>query len=393
MQVMESDDSDYEADFSGKASVQDDTGKERRRNTEDDEQGADKDDLKGQISKGVATYVWEEGRQRARKAFSLYANIDILRPYYDVEPYEVQSRLLGSLIPRLTLSTEGKIPKVPHELYGPTMLVFTLIAMLLYQMKSAGHTVQEGTLMGTAFATCFGYWFGVASLVWVFSYVCNTRIGMTQILHTLGYALFGHCIVLFLTTLFHPAHSHLFFYALWLAFGGLSTLKMASVLMARTPGRSQKMTLCAIIVALHLLFLLYLHFAYHHVVEDVSEVFNGPPGHHAIEPSRSPLVDNPNMAAVADAANSPLGQLANQSADAVAATMKHSLRVARSNSSVLHRLAQRDTAAVARRNMPGGAVATGGGGVLQDAVTLVTGAISAATNGSSVIVGGLGRAA
>lgn len=36
--------------------------------------------------------VWQEGQQRARKAFSLYANIDILRPYYDVEPHEVRER-------------------------------------------------------------------------------------------------------------------------------------------------------------------------------------------------------------------------------------------------------------------------------------------------------------
>lgn len=36
--------------------------------------------------------VWQEGQQRARKAFSLYANIDILRPYYDVEPFEVRNR-------------------------------------------------------------------------------------------------------------------------------------------------------------------------------------------------------------------------------------------------------------------------------------------------------------
>jgi len=39
--------------------------------------------------------------------------------------------------------------------------------------------------MGTAFATCFGYWFGIASLLWVICYVCNTRIGMIQILNVL----------------------------------------------------------------------------------------------------------------------------------------------------------------------------------------------------------------
>jgi protein YIPF3 len=33
------------------------------------------------------------------------------------------------------------VQKIPRELYGPTMLAFTLIALLLYQMKSSGHTV------------------------------------------------------------------------------------------------------------------------------------------------------------------------------------------------------------------------------------------------------------
>jgi len=44
---------------------------------------------------------------------------------------------------------------------------------------------QEGTLMGTAFATCFGYWFGIAGLLWIVCYVCNTRIGMIQLLNVL----------------------------------------------------------------------------------------------------------------------------------------------------------------------------------------------------------------
>ena len=41
---------------------------------------------------------------------------------------------------------------------------------------------QEGTLMGSAFAVCFGYWFGVSSLVWVLAYVCNTHITVLQLL-------------------------------------------------------------------------------------------------------------------------------------------------------------------------------------------------------------------
>ncbi len=41
---------------------------------------------------------------------------------------------------------------------------------------------EEGTLMGSAFAVCFGYWFGVSGLMWFLSYVCNTHITILQLL-------------------------------------------------------------------------------------------------------------------------------------------------------------------------------------------------------------------
>ena len=36
--------------------------------------------------------IWQSGRQQAKKAFNIYGNIDILRPYFDVEPHEVRAR-------------------------------------------------------------------------------------------------------------------------------------------------------------------------------------------------------------------------------------------------------------------------------------------------------------
>ncbi|PNI77453.1 YIPF3 isoform 13, partial [Pan troglodytes] len=135
-------------------------------------------------------------KRQASRAFSLYANIDILRPYFDVEPAQVRSRTLclpagrgGSRLesqhfgkPRradhkvrrsrpswLTRLLESMIPikmvnfpqKIAGELYGPLMLVFTLVAILLHGMKTSDTIIREGTLMGTAIGTCFGYWLGV----------------------------------------------------------------------------------------------------------------------------------------------------------------------------------------------------------------------------------------
>lgn len=39
--------------------------------------------------------MWQVGKRQASRAFSLYANIDILRPYFDVEPIQVRARWAG----------------------------------------------------------------------------------------------------------------------------------------------------------------------------------------------------------------------------------------------------------------------------------------------------------
>ena len=45
--------------------------------------------------------------------------------------------------------------QLPRELYGPTMLVFTLIALLLYQMKTADHRVVRAVLTCTLLLNFF----------------------------------------------------------------------------------------------------------------------------------------------------------------------------------------------------------------------------------------------
>ncbi|CAD5121016.1 DgyrCDS9559 [Dimorphilus gyrociliatus] len=230
--------------------------------------------LRKKVAENVTSFMWDAGKQEAKKAFSsfsIYGSIDILRPYFDVEPYEVRKRLLYSLVP----SKPTTQIKLMRELYGPLMLVFTLIAILLFQMKTSDHTVQEGTLMGTAFAVCFGYWIGTSSFVWVLSYVCNSRIQLVQIMSMIGYALFAHCLVLGFGTIWHSGHDHGLFYLLWLILGGLSTVKMVCILLGRTNGQSQRLIISVFVAIFHMCFLLYLHFAYHKIVLEVSNALDG----------------------------------------------------------------------------------------------------------------------
>lgn len=225
--------------------------------------------IRERMAQEVGGYVWQAGKQSAKRAFDLYANIDILRPYFDVEPIEVRNRLLHSLIPKVP--TTASPQTVVGELYGPMMLVFTLIAILLFSMKTSGHTVQEGTLMGTASGVCFGYWIGGSAFFYSVAFMCSTHLTFLQILSLSGYALFGNVVCLFLTTVGYH-HSHSFFYALWLVFGGLSAAKLVTVFMSRTFNRRQGLIAGCIVAAVHLLFLLYLHFAYHSVYEEYADL-------------------------------------------------------------------------------------------------------------------------
>lgn len=83
------------------------------------------------------------------------------------------------------------------------MIVFTLAAILIYQMKLSSHSVvrnnkeinlvcekiflvfpfqQDGTLIGTSFLVCFGYWIGGSMAISSLSFICNARLSLMQIL-------------------------------------------------------------------------------------------------------------------------------------------------------------------------------------------------------------------
>lgn len=222
--------------------------------------------LAGGLGKVVADQVWQSGSQHAKKIFNVYGNIDLLRPYFDVEPNILLQRVAKSFVPIRSLSTPQKIPS---ELYGPLMTVLTLIAILLMSMKTSGTVVQQGTMMGTAFATCFGYWFGISGFMYFLAYICNAYITIVQCMSLLGYGMISHCIVLLIGYITHMGHTT--FYILWAMIAGASGARMGTMLLSRTVAKSQRVLLCTCVPLLHMLFLFYLHFAYHQVVQGIMD--------------------------------------------------------------------------------------------------------------------------
>ena len=74
-------------------------------------------------------------------------------------------------------------------------------------------------------------------------------------------------LVSFLSEFFHYGRGP--FMLFWFSFCGASSLRIGSVLASRTVGNSQRIILLVSVCAVHMSFLLYLHFSYHHIVSEI----------------------------------------------------------------------------------------------------------------------------
>ncbi|VDO31830.1 unnamed protein product, partial [Heligmosomoides polygyrus] len=142
--------------------------------------------------------VWEAGTKQVQDTFKSYGRIDLFRPYFDVEPSQIRIRLLRSFIPR----RPSQMVTSP-DLYGPTMVVLTMVALLLLNMKTSGFVVQNGTLMGTSFFASFGSWLFLSGLLYVLCFLFGAEIPMLQLASVFGYSMTSHCLVLLLTSIYH----------------------------------------------------------------------------------------------------------------------------------------------------------------------------------------------
>ena len=88
----------------------------------------------------IAGKMFELGTSKAKEAFSLYGRIDILRPYFDVEPVQVQKRLISALIPEKLTGTPPIIVRYVvfciglREILSANFLISTSNHMVIFAM-------------------------------------------------------------------------------------------------------------------------------------------------------------------------------------------------------------------------------------------------------------------
>ena len=168
------------------------------------------------------------------------------------------------------------------------MTVLTLVAVLQMNMKTSKTSLEEATLIETALTTCFGYWAAFSFVIYAAVYICSSYINTIQVRQNIltgfgpwipenisyfqivslaGYGICSHVLVSFLSEFFHYGRGP--FMLFWFTFCGASALRIGSVLASRTVGNSQRIIILVLICIVHMSFLLYLHFSYHHIIDEI----------------------------------------------------------------------------------------------------------------------------
>ncbi|CAI4228097.1 unnamed protein product [Auanema sp. JU1783] len=224
----------------------------------------------GDMQSQLGKMVWEAGSKQVQDTFKSYGRIDLFRPYFDVEPAEVRSRLIRSFIPR----KPSQMASVP-DLYGPSMIVLTMAALLLFNMKTSGYVVPNGTLMGTSLFVCFGSWLGISGIIYFIGFLLNTEMTMLKLISVFGYSLTSHCVVLFLSSVFHPSHDHIYFFLLVLLLCAPSAIRMGLIVCMQVRVPQYRMILGAVACFLHFVLIFYLHFGFHVMLEELDQMIEG----------------------------------------------------------------------------------------------------------------------
>jgi hypothetical protein len=219
----------------------------------------------------VAGQMFRQAQTQAGGFMNIYANLDLIKPYFDVELPTVVRRLKMSFVPKESseLLTSGA-----PDLYGPTMIALTLVAILLLGMKLSHQAVEEGTLMGSAFGLCFSYWVVGSLGMRLLAYLCGMPLSVLEALALLGYGLGGYCVGLIMHYLLHSLSPVLSTIVL-VSFGAASAATLAAVFWGELRHRNPSKAAIAAgsVGALHFLFLLYIRFFYASLYDAAAAAF------------------------------------------------------------------------------------------------------------------------
>jgi len=194
--------------------------------------------------------------KRASSLEYLESVYTFLNPYFAVANHHLPHRFLSSMAPPIIFP---EFKRVYSDLKGPLLILLTLFFILFY----GAYDTERGVISTTVscFKLTFVYWLVFSFMAFLLGHICETCLTRSQLLSISGYSLTGHCVVLLIAEILHQEENHQVFMVLLTVFGGLSTGRLAIIMLARTPGPVQRLIMCSSLASINLLHLIYIHFA------------------------------------------------------------------------------------------------------------------------------------
>lgn len=203
-------------------------------------------------------------QERAQGAFTAtkgtvasWCSTDRLRPYLDVEAGQVGQRLAASFNPTKWAVILPEAPGEREDLYGPLMIVLTMAAIVLAELKHGeGKVATDATLIGTSLGLCLTYWVLSSLFFYFLGYIFDSSMSIPQSLSATGYALFGFTTLLVVQQ-FMPVVAYLDQF-LWILVVGLSCASLGMAFYHRATVKAQGMIAAGIVMGTQFLFLGYV---------------------------------------------------------------------------------------------------------------------------------------
>lgn len=200
---------------------------------------------------------WSEDYPGKNK-YSNNSFIGCLVNYFTVPPWVLPKRIALAFMPPIL---GEKSRRVYVDFVGPCLAILTLAAILHY-----GHSYKEqSAALNTSPTEILLYYCAIFPLItFILAKLGRATLGFLDIASLLGYGLYGHIFTLAVSQLFDHERSNGVFFTNLFVFGGLSGLRIALVLLASIPRPASRLLVCSTATIVHLVFVIFVHFAYMH---------------------------------------------------------------------------------------------------------------------------------
>ncbi|XP_075220084.1 protein YIPF3-like [Lycorma delicatula] len=199
--------------------------------------------------------------QYCNKRHNVASGPNIIRSlvmYFTVPASDLPKRIFTSFVPPLF---GEKSHRVYVDFVGPCLAILTLAAILhyghAYKLQTAASDMSPSEVLL--------YYCTITPVIcFILARIGRAALDFTEIVALLGYGLYGDLFTLAASQAFDHEQSNFAFFMLMFIFACPSAFRIALVLLTSIPHPAARLIVCSTITLIHLIFLIFVHFAYMH---------------------------------------------------------------------------------------------------------------------------------